>query len=59
MKKYTTFRTIVQEEGIKGLFKGLAPHLIGVTPSRSVTQPDCFISLCQIFNFIEDGLKFS
>ena len=36
-------RTIVQEEGVKGLFKGLGPHLIGVTPSRLVQSIHRFI----------------
>eukprot|EP00795_Rhopilema_esculentum_P000560 gene560-10247_t len=29
-------RKIVQEEGVRALFKGLAPHLVGVTPSRAI-----------------------
>ena len=27
-------RYIVETEGIKGLFKGLGPNLVGVAPSR-------------------------
>eukprot|EP00794_Sanderia_malayensis_P007164 gene7164-7971_t len=29
-------RQIVQEEGVRALFKGLAPNLVGVTPSRAI-----------------------
>lgn len=30
------FKVIVEKEGVKGLFRGLAPNLVGVAPSRYV-----------------------
>ena len=41
-------RQIVQEEGVRALFKGLAPHLVGVTPSRLV-YIYLFIYICLLF----------
>jgi len=32
------FRYILKYEGIKGLFKGLIPNLVGVAPSRYETK---------------------
>jgi len=33
---YVCLKHIIQNEGIKGLFKGLGPNLVGVAPSRAI-----------------------
>lgn len=45
----------MQEEGIRGLFKGLAPHLIGVTPSRYVQQIEksLYMPSCELSTVLE------
>ena len=44
------FRHILQTEGVRGLFKGIGPNLVGVAPSRSVaTLPHLLSSVFSRF----------
>ncbi|KAK2180100.1 hypothetical protein NP493_459g01034 [Ridgeia piscesae] len=36
MSLYLCLRHVIQTEGIRGLFKGLGPNLVGVAPSRAI-----------------------
>ena len=43
------FRHIIEHEGVRGLFKGLGPNLIGVAPSRYVEL--CILSLIRLTRY--------
>ena len=43
------FRHIIEHEGVRGLFKGLGPNLIGVAPSRYLEL--CILSLIRLARY--------
>jgi len=55
MRVFSSLRSVAQTEGVTGLWKGLGPNLVGVTPARAIW----FATYNKAKNVLEDRLETS